>query len=355
VANPVSGGCGCPAEAPLPSYFEALSDCSSPWVHAHCCAGFLSGASSRPVLYAVRCALYRSFGTTHAFGCFPGLSASGAFGGWYQVDDAVPGGTGCRSPNPFTLDCTCAAGTTPSWTGRVLAPHDSGMIGSTLALCFQPGVAAPGFFGAFQQDDPVPNGDACRAPNPYTGNCTCAGGTAVASSVRVIVDVAGGGIAGSHITFCTPATGAGAVTLCSGVTADGTGASDASSALQQCLNQTPAGGVLELPPAVLGMAGQVTIPHAMTIRTAGRGAGSPSCTALTAGCTVLRALDALDAQFGALTRVCCSSCARSSSGPHCARVGVAHHCKQPSRACVPVRRHGAGDIGPEFRARRRGA
>ena len=78
-------------------------------------------------------------------------------------------------------------------------------------------------------------------------SCTCPAGS-VGSSVRVIVDP----FIGSHITFCsTPTAVQGSVQLCPGVSADPSGNSDASAAMQACVNQTPAGGTLSLPAGAL--------------------------------------------------------------------------------------------------------
>ncbi len=56
--------------------------------------------------------------------------------GWFQEDDNTAAGIGCRSPNPYTNECTCPAGTRMQWSGRVLTQgSESGLVGSTLVVC----------------------------------------------------------------------------------------------------------------------------------------------------------------------------------------------------------------------------
>ena len=81
-----------------------------------------------------------------------------------------------------------------------------------------------------------------------------------------------------------------AVTLCTGVTADPTGTTDAKAALQQCIDQTPAGGTLSLPPGIFRLSGVVSITKSMTLTTTGATGAAASCLSYAAPpCAVLRA------------------------------------------------------------------
>jgi hypothetical protein len=86
-------------------------------------------------------------------------------------------------------------------TFRTLADIGPGqIIGSNAAFCRNDAVPLTSFGGAYQVDDPVPGGYGCRAPNPYTGLCTCPAGF-VADGLRVEVDTSQGFI-GSAIVTC---------------------------------------------------------------------------------------------------------------------------------------------------------
>ena len=93
-----SSACTCPASAPLPAFFEAAVDCRSP------------------------------FAPSQAFLCFPGASPLDGvgLGGVFQVDDI----TGrCRSPNLFTMDCSCPPSYT-TWRARALVISDGALLGT---------------------------------------------------------------------------------------------------------------------------------------------------------------------------------------------------------------------------------
>jgi parallel beta-helix repeat protein len=80
------------------------------------------------------------------------------------------------------------------------------------------------------------------------------------------------------------------VTLCPGVTVTPDGTSDASPAIQSCINATASGGTLNLPAGTYGMGGRILITKPMTLRTQGL-AGSPAnCEAPGISCAVLKAL-----------------------------------------------------------------
>jgi hypothetical protein len=67
------------------------------------------------------------------------------------------------------------------------------------------------------------------------------------------------------------------VTLCAGVTADAGGVTPASAAIQSCIDQTPAGGTLELPPGNYRMNSAIHLDKPITLRTLGVDPGAPTC------------------------------------------------------------------------------
>jgi hypothetical protein len=167
--NPASGACACPGGFGVSTALRVINDC-------------------------------RGLGTQHG-GVITtcGGPAPGAWGGAYQVDDAVRCGSGCRAANPYTGGCACPAGYTPV-TFRALADSGCGIIGSSLTWCLANSGPGPRFGGAYQVDDAVPGGVGCRAANPYTGGCACPAGYG-ASPLRVEVDSSRGFI-GSSVFQC---------------------------------------------------------------------------------------------------------------------------------------------------------
>lgn len=61
-------------------------------------------------------------------------SVADAFAGAYQVDDAVPGGVGCRAANPQTGGCSCPGGYTATPV-RTLVDSSKGEIGAQAFFC----------------------------------------------------------------------------------------------------------------------------------------------------------------------------------------------------------------------------
>jgi hypothetical protein len=87
--------------------------------------------------------------------------------------------------------------------------------------------------------------------------------------------------------------------ICPGVSADIGGGASASAALQSCINQTPAGGTLEVPSGVYRITSELRIANAITLRTAGTTAASVDCWHHDSpACAVLRADDNLIAARG---------------------------------------------------------
>ena len=288
-----SSACSCPASAPLPAFFEAAVDCHSP------------------------------FASSQAFLCFPGASPLDGvgLGGFFQVDDIS---NACRAPNIFTMACSCPA-TYTTWDARVLAIDNGALLGTTLKACLGPAVtfdssrsSATSFGGLYQLDDPTPGGEGCRSPNVATGSCTCPEGSSVLTSWRVLVDIAGGGYIGSHIGVCgLAAAPPQPVQICSGQTADPSGANDASAAIQACIDNTPEGATFALPPGVYSISNQVKILKAITLTSTagamsqhGRGnslqkkaaafTSSTSCYSASSACATLRASPELYAGGGIL-------------------------------------------------------
>ncbi len=102
-----------------------------------------------------------------------------------------------------------------------------------------------------------------------------------------------------HTVDVEPAAAA-PIAICASVTADATGAADATAALQSCIDATPSGGTLALPAGIYRVSGVVAITKPMTLTTAG--ATGPSCLDwATAPCAVLRA-DASTVPSAASTR-----------------------------------------------------
>jgi hypothetical protein len=168
-SNPFTGTCGCPGGFATTFNWRVINDC-------------------------------RGRGTqVGALATFCGASALGEFGGGFQSDDGVPGGLGCRSPNPYTGGCSCPGGYTRIGF-RALADTSRGLIGSNPSLCIADSGPRPGLGGAFQVDDAVPGGAGCRAANPVTGACSCPGGYNGAP-LRVEVDSSSGFI-GSQVIVC---------------------------------------------------------------------------------------------------------------------------------------------------------
>ena len=80
------------------------------------------------------------------------------------------------------------------------------------------------------------------------------------------------------------------VPLCAGVMGDPSGGDDARLALQTCLDATPAGGTLALPPGIFRLSGAISITKSMTLTTAGAAVSPASCLAYDAPrCAVFRA------------------------------------------------------------------
>jgi len=132
------------------------------------------------------------------------------------------------------------------------------------------------------------------------------------TSWRVLVDTAGGGYIGSHIGVCgLAAAPPQPVQICSGQSADPSGASDASGAIQACINNAPEGSTLELPAGVYSISNQVKILKAITLTSATgaspqHGSGktvatsAASCYSASSSCATLRASPELYAGGGML-------------------------------------------------------
>jgi hypothetical protein len=102
--NPYTGVCGCPGGS-TPIVMRALVDTP--------CATLIGST-------IVMCAQLGAPVT--------------AFGGAFQLDDAVPGGVGCRAANPRTGGCSCPGGTAPRGL-RAEVDSVAGFIGSTIYVC----------------------------------------------------------------------------------------------------------------------------------------------------------------------------------------------------------------------------
>lgn len=141
---------------------------------------------------------------TCASACWGGFSKLGAqcasFGGAYAVSD--PGCSSCATANVIGGTCGCPAGFGSMTTVR-LTNDCSGIHGARMTFCTAPGVSASAdWAGAYELDDAVADGQGCRAPNLYTGACSCPSG-ATPISMRTLVDNASlGTLLGAILTVC---------------------------------------------------------------------------------------------------------------------------------------------------------
>lgn len=102
-------------------------------------------------------------------------------GAWADVSD--PGGGMVCNPNPLTGSCSCPAGFVDEDLIDMDNSFDEGNgYGSVLHVCRGPDASAGADFrGAYGEVLGVPSGFcsySCSDPNPYTGGCGCAIGTA---------------------------------------------------------------------------------------------------------------------------------------------------------------------------------
>jgi hypothetical protein len=103
-------------------------------------------------------------------------------------------------------------------------------------------------------------------------------------------------------------------TICPNVTADLSGATPATAALVACIKATPSGGVLELPPGVYQVDGELSLAQPITIRTAGTTPQDPDCWDHDSpACAILRAADGLSVPRGFVY-------VRASTGVHLDRI-----------------------------------
>ncbi len=135
-------------------------------------------------------------GTACSTGACDGAGGCRAWGGAFETSD--PGAPACHDANRLTTACSCGAGYAPI-SLRTLNESGGPHWGAIIHACSAP---VPGDYqGVFEKDDNAPNNQGCRAKNPYTNDCTCPAG-ATTILLRTLVDVAGGGIIGSHIGVC---------------------------------------------------------------------------------------------------------------------------------------------------------
>jgi hypothetical protein len=99
-------------------------------------------------------------------------------------------------------------------------------------------------------------------------------------------------------TIDVEAAPASPVTICGSTTTDPSGATDATAALQSCINATPSGGTLSLPAGIYRLTGVLSIGHPMTLTTNGTSGAAGCLDYATLPCAVFRA-DASTAPNGA--------------------------------------------------------
>jgi hypothetical protein len=124
------------------------------------------------------------------------------FGGFFEQNDA--GCSACQEANPYGGACGCPAGFSAVSAGR--AVDDCGGAGSpqhgaSLTVCeTATSDAGSDFAGVYELDDVTPCNQGCRAPNPFTGGCSCPAGAA-SIPMRTLVDTNCGWI-GATLAFC---------------------------------------------------------------------------------------------------------------------------------------------------------
>lgn len=246
--------------------------------NANIASGSCSCAGGEPALYNLRVIndagiAPKVFAGSNLAICASNTKGSSNLAGVFQLDDGALGGVGCRVPNAETGACTCPAGATLIST-RVVSDNPQSIIGTQIGFCVKQTVTPSDFGGAYQMDDQVPNARGCRAANPLTGACSCPAGF-IASPTRVIADN-GPYLFGSHVFTCNKAPSD--VTICPGVTADPSGNRSASSAIEQCVANTPVGGVLELPVGTYRLTSQLVLSKAITLRTKGSANLTTACS-----------------------------------------------------------------------------
>jgi hypothetical protein len=166
----IGGTCGCPAGFAVSVTARLINDCSS--LHgaqlAFCTAPGTAGSGDWAGAYELDDAVACSLGcrapnpNTGACSCPAGATPialrtlvdgtcgdlhgatltlclnqaapTTTFGGAYQKDDAVSGGSGCRVANPKTSACSCPAGTTAR-DYRTVADSATGTLGTLLSIC----------------------------------------------------------------------------------------------------------------------------------------------------------------------------------------------------------------------------
>jgi hypothetical protein len=94
---------------------------------------------------------------------------------------------------------------------------------------------------------------------------------------------------------------AGTVQVCAGVLADAAGQAPAAAAVQGCIDQTPDGGTLELPPGIYRIDAQIQVTRPITLRTTGIAAAAPGCFSPGTRCATLAADPGLDVPLGIVT------------------------------------------------------
>jgi hypothetical protein len=59
----------------------------------------------------------------------------GSLGGFYEIDDPVPGNDGCRVSNPFTGGCSCPGGYSAGQLRTLVDIAGSALIGAHIVQC----------------------------------------------------------------------------------------------------------------------------------------------------------------------------------------------------------------------------
>jgi hypothetical protein len=195
VANPLTGGCSCPASFVARSGVRVLADCGP---------GGAPGGTS--IVYCTAPVPPIAWSTP------PPLAL-------YQRDDVGPGSEGCRTPNYLTGDCSCPPQMRHD-VYRTVRPNATGGIGATLGVCqYVEPAGEAAFTGAYHDEDGL---EGCIL-NPFSSRCDCPP-LASKQELRALYDPPGG-LRGATIGVCSPCRrrSCSELGVSSGVVADGCG------------------------------------------------------------------------------------------------------------------------------------
>ncbi len=215
--------------------------------------------------------------------CSNGLPAgSSDFGGVFLIDD----NNVCRTANAITNACICPSGYVAQ-SMRTLLDAGNPFIGARINFCNRVNANSTSFRGAYQLDDT----NKCLTSNPDTNACSCPAGSRT-QLTRSVVQTSGG-LGGTTVFTCLPPSVMTQICVVGGqaVVADITGAVSASAAIQSCIDNTAAGGTLDLAPGNYLITTQIKIKKSIKLHTQGTYGSSAKCLSSIACATLVAAKD----------------------------------------------------------------